>query len=180
MDLLAGYGSGPGVRLASRVLLLDRHQRVLLFGARIVELRTAPAEVIFWYTPGGGVDAGESLRAAAVRELAEEIGLVVAEADLEGPVWLRRSVDQFLGKRMDSRETFFVLREVDHVVDVTGQTEIEQFEDQPYRWWTLREIASSRESFAPRDLATVLPAVLAGPWSGPPEFIDVQSGDRRS
>jgi hypothetical protein len=81
---------------------------------------------------------------------------------------------------MDSRETFFVLREVDHVVDVTGQTEIEQFEDQPYRWWTLREIASSRESFAPRDLATVLPAVLAGPWSGPPEFIDVQSGDRRS
>ncbi|MBA3277860.1 MAG: NUDIX domain-containing protein [Geodermatophilaceae bacterium] len=167
----------PAVRTASRVLVLDRDQQVLLFGARIVELDTPPAEVVFWYTPGGGVDPGESLRAAAVRELAEEIGLVVGAADLEGPVWFRRSVDHFLGKDMDSRETFFVLRDVEHVIDVSGQTEIERYEDQPFRWWTLEEIASSRERFAPRDLATVLPAVLAGRWSGSPEFVDVQDRD---
>ncbi len=169
----------PAVRTASRVLVLDGDQRVLLFGARIVDLDTPPADVLFWYTPGGGVDPGESLRAAAVRELAEEIGLVVGAAELEGPVWFRRSVDHFLGRDMDSRETFFVLRDVQHVIDVSGQTEIELFEDQPFRWWTLEEIASSREIFAPRDLATVLPAVLAGRWSGPPDFVDVR-GENRS
>ncbi len=168
----------PAVRTASRVLVIDRDQRVLLFGARIVDLDTPPAEVLFWYTPGGGVDPGEPLRAAAVRELAEEIGLVVGAADLEGPVWFRRSVDHFLGKDMDSRETFFVLRDVEHVIDVSGQTEIERYEDQPFRWWTLEEIASSREIFAPHDLATVLPAVLAGRWSGPPDFVDVRGKNR--
>jgi len=156
------------------VLVIDRHDRVLLFGARTVDPDTAPGEVVWWYTPGGGVDPGESLRAAAVRELREEIGLHVSDADLEGPVWLRRWVAYFLGKNVDSRETFFVLRGIDHMVDVSGRTELEQQEDEPYRWWSLDEIAASQEVFAPRDLAQLLPAVMAGPWSGPPAFVDVQ------
>lgn len=176
--LSAPAGHHPVVRIASRVLVIDRQWRVLLFGARIVDLDARPAEVLFWYAPGGGVEPGESLRGAAVRELAEEIGLNVTEVELEGPVWLRRSVDHFLGREMDSREIFFVVRGVDHVVDVSGQTELEQYEDQPFRWWTLAQIASSAELFAPRDLALVLPTVLARPWAGPPAFVDVAASRR--
>jgi 8-oxo-dGTP pyrophosphatase MutT (NUDIX family) len=57
-----------------RVLLIDPEDRVLL-------VRSLDEQGLgFWFPPGGGVDAGESLEDAAVRELAVETGLHVASA----------------------------------------------------------------------------------------------------
>jgi 8-oxo-dGTP pyrophosphatase MutT (NUDIX family) len=162
----------PRLRSTARVVVLDPSGRVLLFGARLVDLATPPGPVLYWYTPGGQIEPGEPVRIAAVRELAEEIGLVIEPAALEGPVWLRRAVAPLLGESVDARETYFLLRDVAHTVDVSGQTELEAYEDQPWRWWSIAEIASSPETFVPRDLATALPQLLAGPWTGPPSIID--------
>ena len=68
----------PRFRPTARLLVLDPADRVLLFSA------TDPRGQV-WFTPGGGVHRGESLEAAAVRELAEETGHVRAEADI-GPL----------------------------------------------------------------------------------------------
>jgi 8-oxo-dGTP pyrophosphatase MutT (NUDIX family) len=159
------------VRPTSRVVLLDPDQRVLLLGSR----GAAPAPgagVRFWYTPGGGVEDGEGLRAAAVRELAEEIGLRVRGADLEGPVWLRRHVTSWGETVVDSRETFFVLRDVVHEIDPSGRTPEELAGDEPHRWWSLSELSASTESFAPVQLTVVLPELLRGRWTGPPRIVD--------
>jgi 8-oxo-dGTP pyrophosphatase MutT (NUDIX family) len=164
-------GERPWVRPTARVVVLDPSGRVLLLGARLTDPALPPGDVLFWYTPGGGVEEGESLREAAVRELAEEIGLVVAPADLEGPVWLRRHVGAFAGMDIDSRETFFVLRDVVHEVDAGGRTELEVLGEEPHRWWSVAAIASSGEAFAPDDLAAQLPSLLAGPWTGPPRVV---------
>jgi 8-oxo-dGTP pyrophosphatase MutT (NUDIX family) len=153
------------------VLVLDPAGRVLLFGARLVDLTQPPGPVLYWYTPGGAIEPGETVRRAAVRELAEEIGLTVEPAALEGPVWLRRSVTLLLGETVDARETYFVLRDVVHEVDVSGQTELEALEDQPHRWWSVAEITASAEAFAPEQLAAVLPEVLSGPWTGVPRIV---------
>jgi 8-oxo-dGTP pyrophosphatase MutT (NUDIX family) len=161
----------PRVRATARVLVLDPDGRVLLFGARLADLATPPGPVLYWYTPGGEIEPGEGVRQAAVRELAEEIGLRVDPAALEGPVWLRRAVTTLLGEPVDARETYFALRDVVHEVDVRGQTDLEAYEDQPHRWWSTAEIAASAEAFVPAGLAEALGELLAGPWVGPPRIV---------
>ncbi|SFL83326.1 8-oxo-dGTP pyrophosphatase MutT, NUDIX family [Geodermatophilus ruber] len=153
------------------MVVLDPDGRALLLGARLTDPALPPGDVRFWYTPGGGVEDGESVRDAAVRELAEEIGLVVAPAALEGPVWFRRHVGTFAGLEIDSRETFFVLRDVVHEVDARGRTELELLGEEPHRWWSVAEIAASAVPFAPGELSALLPQLLEGPWSGPPRFV---------
>lgn len=153
------------------MLVLDPAGRVLLFGARLVDLATPPGPVLYWYPPGGAVEPGEPVRQAAARELAEEIGLLVDPADLEGPVWLRRAVAPLLGVPTDHRETYFALRDVVHEVDASGQTEVEAYEDQPHRWWSRDELAASDEEVVPASLAEALPELLAGPWTGPPRVV---------
>ena len=168
---MTGTTAKPWIRPTSRVLVIDPDGRLLLLGARLTDPAVPPGDVLFWYTPGGGIEDGETQRAAAVRELAEEVGLVVEEAALEGPVWLRRHVGEFAGVAIDSRETFFVLRDVVHEVDPSGRTELELLGEEPHRWWSLAEVAAGSVEFAPADLAEALPRLLAGPWSGPPVMV---------
>jgi 8-oxo-dGTP pyrophosphatase MutT (NUDIX family) len=159
------------VRPSARVVVLDPSGRILLFGSRLVDPAVPPGDVLFWYTPGGGVEDGESLRQAAARELAEEIGLVVPPAALEGPVWLRRHIGPFAGVDIDNRETYCALRDVVHQVAPGELTELEVLAAEPHRWWSLGEIAAGDAEFAPRELAALLPELLEKPWAGPPRIV---------
>jgi putative (di)nucleoside polyphosphate hydrolase len=63
------------------IMLLDRAGRV--FVGRRVNVEVGEA----WQMPQGGVDRGEDLRAAALRELAEETGITEVDVLAEAPQW---------------------------------------------------------------------------------------------
>jgi 8-oxo-dGTP pyrophosphatase MutT (NUDIX family) len=65
-------------RVCARVLPVSSGGEVLLLHG----WDPADPEVPYWFSVGGGVDEGESLAEAAVRETAEELGAVVDPAGL--------------------------------------------------------------------------------------------------
>ncbi|WP_024794920.1 NUDIX hydrolase [Tomitella biformata] len=147
----------PGsTRVSARVVLLDGQSRTLLLRGRDPQGVGEP----FWFTFGGGVEAGESLREAAVRELYEETGLQVAPDLLGGPIWRRMSLFPFNGDMMHSEEHFFALR-VEHFEPVpAGLTELEQVALLEHRWCSAEEVTAlgeSGEMVYPQDLARLLP-----------------------
>jgi 8-oxo-dGTP pyrophosphatase MutT (NUDIX family) len=150
----------PIYRPAARVLLIDPDDRVLLLRTNLRDDRP------LWITPGGGIETGETPEQAALREQEEETGIV---AQLGPVVWTRRHAFDFRGTMLDEHEQFFVVR-LDNGVTAT---DVHLLEDerrfiQEYRWWTVDEIGASKDWFAPRRLAELLPAVLTGDYAAEP------------
>lgn len=146
--------SGP--RVSARVVLLDHDNRVLLLRGTD-PAGQAPGE--FWFTSGGGVEPGESLAEAAVRELGEELGLDVDPARLRGPLWRRRSLFTFDGALLDSEEYFFTLRVDGFVPHPRALSERERRFLLEYRWCTaeqVRGLAADGAEVYPQDLAELL------------------------
>ncbi|WP_442900701.1 8-oxo-dGTP diphosphatase MutT [Falsirhodobacter sp. 20TX0035] len=76
--------------LVSAVALIDDRGHVLL--AQRPEGKSMAG---LWEFPGGKVEAGETPEAALVRELAEELGITVAEADLEPLTFASHGYERF-------------------------------------------------------------------------------------
>lgn len=151
------------IRHSSRVLVLDSRNRIFLFqGSGLGE------DASFWLPPGGGLEEGETHEAAALRELAEEVGLL--EATLEACVWHRTAVFRWGSEFFESRERWFVCRV--ESLDLTGHINpdtAEQALTLGHRWWSLEEIASAtQEVFVPRELARLLGPVVHGEYPATP------------
>jgi 8-oxo-dGTP pyrophosphatase MutT (NUDIX family) len=148
----------PQLRHSVRVLLLDEEDRLPLFRGEEPETGAG-----FWFPAGGGLQEGEDVRAAAVREVAEETGL--AEFVLGPEVWRRRHVFTWRGVCWDQRERWFMARVAHFEPDGAGMTDAEKTDLTACWRWTLDELAATTDDLVPRDLAARLRVLLA---DGPP------------
>lgn len=143
-------------RLSARLLVLDAAGRILL-------VPVTDVEGSWWDLPGGGVEAGETTAAAAVRETLEETGYAVP-ADLLGPpCWEGEVVFRWLGRWHWSRQ-------VVHPARATGLpdpiavsfTAEEAGTHGRARWWAPADLAAGRVAVPPFGRPDELADLIAG------------------
>jgi 8-oxo-dGTP pyrophosphatase MutT (NUDIX family) len=142
----------PRSRQAVRILLLDGRERVLLFRG------WDPAEpsVLYWFTPGGGLDPGEGAAEGAARELFEETGLRLAPEKLGGPVHHEVTDFSFNGVPYRQDQDFYLVQVPQWTVDTSGFDRWENDTIDHHHWWSMEELERTEEVFYPRDLLQVL------------------------
>ncbi|MFB8274868.1 NUDIX hydrolase [Nocardia colli] len=147
-------------RTTARIVLFDEQDRTLLMRGN--DPKTP--DISFWFTVGGGVDPGESLRDAAVRELYEETGHKADPDSLRGPIWRRVAVFPFDGDLIRSEELFFALRVRGYEPQATNLTTIERRSITGNKWCTVDDIVQldrSGETVYPYNLDQLLPEAAA-------------------
>jgi 8-oxo-dGTP pyrophosphatase MutT (NUDIX family) len=144
-------------RHSARVVFIDQDDRALL-QLVLDESRGST----FWLTTGGGIDNGESVIDAVIREAREEAGYVLEPDALGPPVVLIDGEWSFRGVRYAGVDTIFFVRVESFTVDSSGQDEIERAIIQQWRWWTLGELASTNERIEPAELPVLLAQFIAG------------------
>lgn len=95
----------PIERRTARVIPVSPRGRVLLLCGHDPE---APDQS-YWFTIGGQIEPGETARQAAVREMREEVGIVVDKSDLRGPFHEGEHNYSFGGLEYHSTSVFFTV-----------------------------------------------------------------------
>jgi 8-oxo-dGTP pyrophosphatase MutT (NUDIX family) len=136
-------------RQAVKLLLLDEDDRLLLIHSR--DPRTG---VECWYPVGGGIEAGESLQDAAVREAYEETGL--CDLPVGTPVWWRDHTYEYDDRRYDVHEEWLLHRVAHFDPTPAALTEYESRTIAGFRWWSPDELRRTTATVFPPQLGCLL------------------------
>jgi 8-oxo-dGTP pyrophosphatase MutT (NUDIX family) len=138
-------------RSAAKVLLVTSQLEVLLFSSLDPG---DPSRPRYWFAIGGGVEPGESLETAAIREVFEETDLQLSEVG--APHFTRHTAFDFEDDHYEQDETYFVAWVERFTPTTDGWTELERRATAGHRWWCVDELTRTDETVYPEQLAELL------------------------
>ena len=150
------------VRRTSRLILLDGEGRVLLFKVEdaTVFRPDDPSLAVYWVTPGGSLEPGESHEAAARQELWEETGI----AGIEPGPWVAvcEPVLNWAGELIQAHDRFYLVRVGPAAVTLHHMSEHERAVYREHRWWAVEDLRASGGRVVPPGLGDLLAQIGAG------------------
>ncbi|GAA2299077.1 NUDIX hydrolase [Glycomyces scopariae] len=148
--------TGGEFRTSARLVLLAPDDTVLHVGGN-----RCREGVERWFTPGGGVEDGESLAAAAARELHEETALAVDPAALAGPVGFGIYACFVRGGRLlVQKNWYFFLRVERFAPRMLVETGYEK--DLVFKWLPVEECGSTDGMLEPDRLVALVKRLRDG------------------
>ena len=164
---LLEYGQ-YGVAVSVEPVVTDRRgvRALLIVDESVLLIRghdpARPEAGAWWLTPGGGIEGGEAVERALIREVLEETGLRLVPAQL-GPVIATRIAEfEFEHRRYRQEESFFAVRVNAFTPSSAGWDDVEHRSLFEHRWWHLRDLTTTQETVYPAELADLLRRVLKG------------------
>ena len=148
-------------RYAARLLIFNGLNQALLLSTR----DASNSEFLnSWEIPGGGINQGESIAEAAVREVYEETGIIINLESVSKPLWLRCVLYTYRGEKRLQHEAICVtkIKESKPRISFSNREPFEVEDHELMKWWTLEEVMSSDALFYPRSLPQNIESLLYG------------------
>ena len=148
------------MRRIAAVVLVDARGRLLLQERD----GQAPVDPDRWSMVGGGVEDGEDVRAAALREAWEETGLRLELPAGAPEVFVQRRRWSYAGVVYDQTDHFFTASvPTGTAIAAAAATEMEKQTVLGERWWSVAELqAATTERFEPPELADLVISLRDG------------------
>jgi 8-oxo-dGTP pyrophosphatase MutT (NUDIX family) len=146
----------PWRRQTARVLPVDPEGRVLLLHGWDPH---RPAEP-FWFTIGGGAEAGESMPEAAARELREETGIRVEPAHLGEPIAQNTVEFSWAGYEIVQGQVFYAVLVESAEVSLDGLDAWERATTDKFAWLSAEDLEAG-EPLADPELPTLVRSAVA-------------------
>ena len=146
------------IRKSSRAIILNSQNKIFLFQYNFDYF--AGGNVV-WITPGGGLEEGETFDMALIRELYEELGIVInknfKQIYYRHPVYCLKN-----GEKAQCEERFYLIHLDIEEFTFHNWTESEQERMKRGKWWSVDEIMQSGDEFFTSEIVDMLNNLIKG------------------